>query len=1081
MNHPSQLEAMFFAALAKGSPEERASYLDKASAGDPDLRRRVEKMLTAQAKAGGFLEQPLCGTAFTNPGTPICEGPGSIIGPYKLMEQIGEGGMGLVFVAEQQHPVRRKVAFKVMKPGMDTRQVVARFEAERQALALMDHPNIARVHDGGETASGRPYFVMELVKGSPITEYCDQNQVPVRERLELFLDVCSAVQHAHQKGIIHRDIKPSNVLVMSNDGTPMVKVIDFGIAKAIGHQLTDKTIYTQFTQLVGSPLYMSPEQAGLSGVDVDTRTDIYALGVLLYELLTGTTPFEKERFKEAGYEELRRIIREEEPPKPSTRISTLGERATTVSTDRKSDPNRLSQSVRGELDWIVMKALEKDRNVRYETASAFAGDIKRYLHDEPVQACPPSAWYRLRKFARRNRFSFAIGTLGAAALILAAIGLAIANRLIMAEKSQKEDALKEAIANLQAADDNFEKACAAVDRMLTRVAEEQLRYEPGTVKLRRRLLEDAREFYLGFLRQKSTEPRLRQETARAYSRLGNIYHILGQPRESEEAYRQAIDLLEGLASEFPREPEYRIELADGHLGTASALGLAGRRQEEEQACLRFLSILEALSGEFPDQPAYRSKRIQGQIHLACVALCIGKYRHAEEIARDALGSAERLVAGSPHLRDYHVCRVHCRRVLANALHFSGQVEEAEKLQRQALDLVREWLASERNTNPEQRHLLAICLTELAQIQVSAGNSHEAEKYLREALLIGQHLTVGFPSIHEYGITFAGSSGVLNSLLVSSGRGDEAEKSYRSLLSTFESMAADSPAAPEYRHCIAVCQTRLGELLIADGHFREAEERLGEALRLYSRLAAEFPLFSMYWLELMDTRFRLRFLFLASGRFRAEEKACRESLAMAEKSATDFPSLHRFRYFIALGHHQLGEVLVELGRPEEAEKELRRGLEIWSALVRDFPSLGEYRSWLAWCHNDLADLFATCPATSYRDPVQAVEFAQKAVNLHPEKGAFWNTLGTAHYRAGDYPAAVRELEKAAKMHHGGDCYDWFFLAMSHWRLGQKSLARQFYDRAVAWMENDQKKANHDAFQHARFRRFRAEAAELLGLR
>jgi serine/threonine protein kinase/tetratricopeptide (TPR) repeat protein len=337
------------------------------------------------------------------------------------MEQIGEGGMGLVFVAEQQEPIRRKVALKIIKPGMDTRQVVARFEAERQALALMDHPNIAKVLDGGTTessrsretsetggtltssATGRPYFVMELVKGVPITEYCDQNQVPVRERLELFVDVCEAVQHAHQKGIIHRDIKPSNVLVTLHDGKPVVKVIDFGVAKAIGQQLTDKTVYTHFAQLIGTPLYMSPEQAGESSLDIDTRSDIYSLGVLLYELLTGTTPFDKDRLSQVGYDEMRRIIREEEPPKPSTRISTLGQAASTASANRKSDPRKLSHLFRGELDWIVMKALEKDRNRRYETANGFAMDVQRYLAHEPVLAGPPSAAYRLRKFVRRNR------------------------------------------------------------------------------------------------------------------------------------------------------------------------------------------------------------------------------------------------------------------------------------------------------------------------------------------------------------------------------------------------------------------------------------------------------------------------------------------------------------------------------------------------------------------------------------------------------------------------------------------------------------------------------------------------------
>ncbi len=400
-------ERDLFEAALELSMESRAAYLDCVCGENAALRQRLEALLSKHEKARSFLEAPAANLIATT-DDPISERPGTVIGPYKLMEQIGEGGMGLVFVAEQQQPIRRKVALKVIKPGMDTRQVVARFEAERQALALMDHPNIAKVLDGGTTDSGRPYFVMELVKGVPITEYCDQNQVSIRERLELFVSVCQAVQHAHQKGIIHRDIKPSNVLVMSHDGTPVVKVIDFGVAKAIGQQLTEKTIYTQFSQMVGTPLYMSPEQAGQSGLDVDTRSDIYSLGVLLYELLTGTTPFDKERMRELGYDEMRRIIREEEPPRPSTRISTMGQAATTISLQRQSEPRQLSRLFRGELDWMVMKALEKDRNRRYETASALAADVQHYLHDEPVQACPPSAWYRLRKFARRNKAGLAL-------------------------------------------------------------------------------------------------------------------------------------------------------------------------------------------------------------------------------------------------------------------------------------------------------------------------------------------------------------------------------------------------------------------------------------------------------------------------------------------------------------------------------------------------------------------------------------------------------------------------------------------------------------------------------------------------
>src|SRR5690348_16769412 len=416
---------LFSKAIQFQTAEEQAEYVAQACQGAAELRAQLEELLHAHREAGSFLQEPSAERAATV-DDPIHERPGSVIGPYKLLQQIGEGGMGTVFMAEQTQPVQRKVALKVIKAGMDSRQVIARFEAERQALAMMDHVNIARVFDAGAAEAGRPYFVMELVHGVPITKYCDDNRLTPRERLELFLPVCQAIQHAHQKGIIHRDVKPSNVMITLYDGKPVPKVIDFGVAKATEQKLTERTLFTQYGTMIGTLEYMSPEQAEMSALGVDTRSDIYSLGVLLYELLTGSTPLTHKRIKDAAYAEILRMIKEVEPPKPSTRLSDSGEALASISANRHTEPAKLTKLVRGELDWIVMKALEKDRNRRYETANGFAADVQRYLADETVQACPPSPLYRFRKFARRNKAGLLTGSaLALVVLVTAAVSGAL--------------------------------------------------------------------------------------------------------------------------------------------------------------------------------------------------------------------------------------------------------------------------------------------------------------------------------------------------------------------------------------------------------------------------------------------------------------------------------------------------------------------------------------------------------------------------------------------------------------------------------------------------------------------------------
>ena len=423
-------------------PAERAALLDRACAERPELRTRLEAMVRAAEDDGGFLSEPTHDGR--SGGATIAaresDAPGTRIGLYKLLQLIGEGGFGSVYLAEQAEPVRRLVALKIIKLGMDTRQVVARFEQERQALAMMEHPNIARVFDAGVTPTGRPYFVMELVKGVPITKFCDDGKLSARDRLELLIPVCYAVQHAHQKGIIHRDIKPGNILVTLHDGVPVPKVIDFGIAKATGGRLTEKTLFTEMRQFIGTPAYMSPEQAEMSGLDVDTRSDVYSLGVLAYELLTGSTPFDTRTLLDKGYAEIQRVIREVDPPKPSTRVSAQRDTAATVALLRRTEPAKLLGLLRGELDWVVMKCLEKDRTRRYRTADALAADIQAYLAGRPVDAVPASAAYRFRKFVLRNRLAFAAGVLLSLALAAAVAGTSWG--YVNAERGRREAQLQ---------------------------------------------------------------------------------------------------------------------------------------------------------------------------------------------------------------------------------------------------------------------------------------------------------------------------------------------------------------------------------------------------------------------------------------------------------------------------------------------------------------------------------------------------------------------------------------------------------------------------------------------------------------
>jgi serine/threonine protein kinase/tetratricopeptide (TPR) repeat protein len=678
-------EAIFHAAR-KMNPEARQSYLDQACSGNEKLRTRIDALLRIHKQSEPFLHtSDLSSRGQAEPD--ILEKPGSVIGPYRLIKPLGQGGMGTVWLAEQEAPVRRTVALKVIKPGMDSAQVIARFEAERQALALMDHPHIARVLDAGTTASGRPFFVMELVQGSPITHYCDENRLSLRERLALFVPVCQAVQHAHQKGIIHRDIKPTNVLVATFDGNPLPKVIDFGVAKAIGQSLTERTLETGLGAIVGTLEYMSPEQADFNAQDVDTRTDVYSLGVLLYELLTGSTPLTKQRIQLEALSEVLRIIREEEPAIPSSRLTDARDTLPSVSAQRSVEPARLTREVRGELDWIVMRGLEKDRARRYETASGLAQDIERFLREEPVEAGPPSVTYKLRKFARRHRrLLLTAAAFALLVLVAATVSIWQAVRATLAERAAVQ-ARDQAVSEKERADEQ-----TAVAETVNDFLNEGLLYTTSPLanadrdlKLRTILDRASTSVETRFAERPLVEARLRLT-------LGNAYRSLGELSVGERHMVRARDLYakhEG--------PEHRDTL-----WVANNLGLIWLEQN------RLDEALKLLEETFETQ-----KRVFGLEHrdtlrtmgnLAEALKELGHLPRSRALIEQNLELRRRLLGPE------HADTLSAVNNLAIVLTSQGELLKAKDLYEQILPIERRVLGAEHPGTLGTMHNLGVILT-----------------------------------------------------------------------------------------------------------------------------------------------------------------------------------------------------------------------------------------------------------------------------------------------------------------------------------------------------------------------------------
>jgi len=868
--------------------DQRERYLVSACGDDAALRTEVEALLRAHDGAAKFMASPTAGSpplaeamptadssAAVTIAAPLREGPGTRIGPYKILQLIGEGGFGSVFMAEQQKPVSRKVALKIIKLGMDTRQVVARFEQERQALAMMDHPNIAKVLDAGATDTGRPFFVMELVKGDPIVEYCDKNNLSIEDRLELFAQVCNAVQHAHTKGIIHRDIKPSNILVSTQDGRPHAKVIDFGIAKATASKLTEKTLFTEHRQLIGTPEYMSPEQAEGS-LDIDTRTDVYSLGVLLYELLTGTTPFTGKELRSAAYAEIQRIIREVEPPKPSTRLSNNSDTLASVAAKRHTVPTRLGMIVRGELDWIVMKALEKDRQRRYETANGLMMDVRRYLGGEAVLAAPPSNAYRFKKMIRRNKGLVAAGSAVAAALLIGVVAFAWQAKVA----SDQRDI---AVAAQQAESEQRKQADAARAEALAQEAKAK-EQEAEAVK-------------------QATEAKKQAEIAKAVATFqtdmlaavdpANLPKdpVTGQPlKDSVTVVQTIVAAVKKLDADGGNEGSLKDQpLVEAAVRNTIGMTLQalGRYDEAEPNLKRSLAIRrKVLPAGHPDIAASLND-------LAQLLLLQNKLSEADPLQRESLAiDRATLPAGHPNI--------------ASNLDNLAKIRLAEDKPAEAEPLFREALAIRRAAYPAQHAVIGLGLNNLANTLRAQNKLTEAEPLQREALAINR---AALPAGHPHIAIGLNSLGLL---LSAQNKLAEAEPLYR------EALAINRAALPVGHPEIATNLNNLAILLFTQGNFAEAEPLQREAVEIWrAALPPEHP-------NIVSGLNSLGMVLHAQNKFAEAEPLLREALDIRKRS---FPVGH---IQIAVGFSSLARVQHALGKTAEA----RAGLDQAIAIVRE---------------------------------------------------------------------------------------------------------------------------------------------------
>lgn len=955
-----------------------------------------------------------------------------IAGRYKLLQPLGEGGMGTVWLAEQREPVKRRVAIKLIRSGRDSKALLARFDAERQALAVMDHENIARVFDGGLTESGRPYFALELVKGVPITIYCDQTQASVPERLELFTQVCSAVQHAHQKGIIHRDLKPSNIMVTEIDGRPVCKVIDFGLAKAMSgtHMLTDLTLDTAFGAILGTPLYMAPEQLGVSALDVDTRADLYALGVLLYELLTGTTPIERERLKNAAWEEIRRIVHDEEPPTPSTRLSSV-DSLPLIAARRHIEPAKLKSIVRGELDWIIMKALEKERNRRYETANALAMDLRRYLAGEPVLAAPPSKVYQFRKLFRRHRTSFLIAGLLFLSLAIGLLGTALGLRTARnAEKSERE-AKQAALLDKELAEQrridavaSQQQAIRAIGRFGEVIAESpDLRDDPRLNGLRAELLAEPLAFFQQLKDQLDSTADMdhvvAQEMVSTVRAIAKLTEEIGDPSQAEAGHREAIRILERLLEQRPDNRQLMQSLAV----SANELGFVLRSQGRNDEALSIYDRAAAIYGQLRvSDPTPELKLGELRVQLNRINVLAGRSNNDAALAEleEVLKWIESQEIQDAELGSVYHSALQTRREMAVD---RGDIETAIRYQQRLVDRMRPIVTSE-PAKIEAKYQLVTNLRTLGSLAAQNRDSETALRLLEEARELANSVVNRYASTRRFVRELAAVLTDLVQRYDEFDRRAEAESVAQLALPLWERLAEENPTVIQYKLGLANILNRLGsmEYRLGSGsggrqYFERSETVLSETASALPQLDAEVA--QRVRNSLSAAQFNLGQAYSKTDVEKSLEYH-NAALKLREQNSAAYPNHPQYRADIAMSMQAVILADPQRWEPAELQSAIHRIEEQWDLLIEEYPNVVAFRHEQARFHNSNVDVLAGLGnhaevESSYRKAIAIFEWLvtqrPTVMDFKIELGGVLNDLAMLEMQQDQYEVARERLERA----------------------------------------------------------------------